>query len=218
MKTIILLPSLLDTFENLERDQVAEFVIQLNRWRKGEDISFDDPLLQGLWMGVKFQYEEMKLKYSTKCEKNRENGKKGGRPTETQPNPNNPDGFIKSEITQMGLKEKEKEKEKEVVLHVELQFLIEMFNTPHYSTTNIKKLWNELSQEDRKYAFERADNYIKWETQRGKKKPTLEYYLKDKKWGYDLTIKEEKRKFDVPDVNTPERLEWYRKNYPQYGL
>ena len=114
--------------------------------------------------------------------------------------------------------DKDKDKDMEVDVCVELQFLIKTFNTPHYSTTNIKKLWDELSQEDRKYAFERADNYIKWETQRGKKKPTLEYYLKDKKWGYDLTIKEEKRKFNIPDVNTPERLEWYRKNYPQYGI
>ena len=109
MKTIILLQSLLDTFEDLSKEQVGEFVLQLNRWRKGEDVRFDDPLLQGLWFGVKFQYEEMKLKYDNKCETNKENGKKGGRPNKTQDNPKNPNGFSITQPNPKNLKEKEKE-------------------------------------------------------------------------------------------------------------
>jgi len=192
MKTVIILESLFDTFEDLTKEQVGEFVLQLNRWRKGEDVKFDDPLLQGLWFGVKFQYENMRLEYETKCKTNRENGKKGGRPKKTEENPKNPNGFS---ITQPNPKNlKEKEKEKDIDKDNVLSRLVKKFNSPDYALDKITKSWILLSESDKYYALQKADDYLQWEKGRGNGFFNLMYYLNDKKWEWDLTIQNKNNK------------------------
>ena len=185
MKTVIILESLFDTFEDLTTEQVGEFVLQLNHWRKGEEVKFDDPLLQGLWFGVKFQYEEMKLKYENKCDTNKENGKKGGRPKKTEENPINPNGFSITQPNPKNLKEKEKEKDKDNVL----SRLVKTFDSPDYALNKITKNWILLSESEKQNALERADDYLQWEMSKGNRFFNLMYYLQDKKWEWDLTIK-----------------------------
>jgi len=185
MKTVIILESLFDTFEDLTTEQVGEFVLQLNHWRKGEEVKFDDPLLQGLWFGVKFQYEEMKLKYENKCDTNKENGKKGGRPKKTEENPINPNGFSITQPNPKNLKEKEKDKDKDNVL----SRLVKTFDSPDYALNKITKNWILLSESEKQNALERADDYLQWEMSKGNRFFNLMYYLQDKKWEWDLTIK-----------------------------
>ena len=75
------------------------------------------------FMFMKTHFELDLKKWETRCDANRLNGMKGGRPKkpkETQPNPNNPMGLLETQITQPNptepkKPEKEKEKEKEKV-------------------------------------------------------------------------------------------------------
>jgi hypothetical protein len=189
MKSVIILESLFDTFEDLTTEQVGEFVLQLNRWRKGEEVKFDDPLLQGLWFGVKFQYEEMKLKYENKCETNKQNGKKGGRPKKTEENSINPNGFSITQPNPKNLKEKEKEKDKEKDSDNVLSRLVNKFDSPDYALNKITKNWILLSESEKYNALEKADDYLQWEMSKGNRFFNLMYYLQDKKWEWDLTIK-----------------------------
>lgn len=61
---------------------------------------------------LKAQIDRDAGSYANRVEKNRENGRKGGRP-KTQQNPNNPVGFSKTEKSQEKEEDKDKEKEKD---------------------------------------------------------------------------------------------------------
>jgi hypothetical protein len=97
--------------EELTKEQAGELILTIGRFHRGEDISIDDPILKGVWLGIKHDFVKQKEKYEATCERNRINGKKGGRP-KTQDNPNNPSGFSLTHSNPKNLKEKEKEKEK----------------------------------------------------------------------------------------------------------
>jgi hypothetical protein len=175
-----------------------------------------EPELTGIensiWILIKPTLDSSTKRYKASVE----NGKKGGRPKKTQEKPNNnlTETQDKSQVkpNQNLNKDKDKDIDKDmvVVVPVELQMLMKMFNTSQYSTTTVKELWDMLNSEDKKFAFERADEYVKWEQSRGKKKLNLEFYLKDKKWGWDLIIKKEKDKIDLTDVPKPYTDEWYK--------
>lgn len=78
------------------------------------DCECEDDMVKPIWNFVKKQIENMDEKYQEKVvERNRENGKKGGRPknqpiTETQENLKNPMGYLETQET---LNEKDNENE-----------------------------------------------------------------------------------------------------------
>ena len=77
---------------------------------------FTDPLVQGIFLGLRHDFDTQAENYEKKVNANRENGKKGGRPSKpkvTQTNPINPMGILETQHNPQNLKEKEKEKEKD---------------------------------------------------------------------------------------------------------
>ena len=190
-----------------------------------------EPELNGIensiWVLIKPTLDSSLKRYVA----NIENGKKGGRPKKTQEKPNNnptitqekpnnnptitqekPMGYDWVKPNQNLNKDKDKDIDKDMMMLVptELQMLMKMFNASPHSTTNIKELWDKLSNEDKQFAFQRGEEYIKWEQSRGKKILNLMFYLKDKKWGWDLIIKKENNKIDLTDVPKPYTDEWYK--------
>lgn len=82
----------------------------------GENPTFSDRAMRACWKSIQKAIDRNADRYSRKCEKNRENGKKGGRPkkTETVENPKNQTvilGF--SEKPNKTLRERERERERE---------------------------------------------------------------------------------------------------------
>lgn len=84
MKGIIIYMSYFDDFEDLTDEQVGKFIKGLKSFVEGEKVIFDDLKLEGYWLGKKRDFEIMLNNYNTKVDTNRENGKKGGRPSKTQ--------------------------------------------------------------------------------------------------------------------------------------
>jgi len=80
--------------------------LQLKFFRAVSDFGLHgiEPELDGLeytlWIGIKDFLTHTKRKDEQWKQKQRENGKKGGRPTKTQENPNNPSLLEKTQITQ----------------------------------------------------------------------------------------------------------------------
>lgn len=119
LKNVIIYDSWFELFDKLTEEQVGKFMMGISRWRKGEPLTCDDPLVLGILWNAEKQLQDMRTNYQKKVETNRENGKKGGRPkkksnpTVTQDNPKNPMGYSKTQPNPQNLKEKEKEKEKD---------------------------------------------------------------------------------------------------------
>jgi hypothetical protein len=61
--------------------------------KAGESPVFENPVLTGMFAIIKHDIDENKKKWEEEVIRNRENGKRGGRPSKTQQNPKNPAGF-----------------------------------------------------------------------------------------------------------------------------
>jgi len=121
IKNILIYDSIWGLLDNLTDPQVAMLFRAIKSWKDGYEPQIEDPLIKGVWLGILPNLNNLEDNYNNIVERNRENGKKGGRPKTqtTQHNPNNPSGFNKTQKTQKtqnnpnNLKEKEKEKDKE---------------------------------------------------------------------------------------------------------
>lgn len=80
MKNLLIYESIWNLVDVLNDAQIAELFKALNKFRKNELVQFDDLLLQGLWLGLLPNLNNLKDNYSNKIQQNKENGKKGGRP------------------------------------------------------------------------------------------------------------------------------------------
>ena len=75
---------------------------------------FTDQLVQGIFLGLRHDFDTQAVNYEKKKEANKKNGKLGGRPKQTEDNPKNPMGYLETEETQpnpQNLKEKDIEKD-----------------------------------------------------------------------------------------------------------
>ena len=112
LKHVLIYDSIFDIVDNLTEEQAGILFKGLSTWRKGETPIFKDPLIIGLWLGIKPNLDKLEENYNNTVERNRKNGSKGGRP-KTQENPNNPSGFLETHSNPENLKEKEKDKDKD---------------------------------------------------------------------------------------------------------
>ena len=82
--------------------------------------TFNDQLVQGIFLGLRHDFDTQAQNYENKVKRNQENGKNGGRPkkpTITEDNPKNPMGYLETEETQpnpKNLKDKDKDKDKDI--------------------------------------------------------------------------------------------------------
>jgi hypothetical protein len=99
-------------------EQSGKFIKSIGHWLETGELICDEPEVRGFLHAIKFSLEEMKDNYNTISERNRLNGKKGGRPKKIQNNPtkptethNNPMGFTETQDNPKNLiKNKNKKK------------------------------------------------------------------------------------------------------------
>lgn len=147
MKNLIILGSWFEVLPRLTDEQAGKLFKGFGKWLNNQEVIFDDPILQGFWFGIEGNLSNMNKKYEDKVQANRENGKKGGRP-KTQDNPNNPSGFLETQITQpnpnnLKEKDKDKEKEKEKDKYKEIETKVSVEEDDFI--LELKKLYNEFS-------------------------------------------------------------------------
>jgi hypothetical protein len=155
MKNLMILGSWFDVLPKLTDEQAGKLFKGFGKWLNGEEVTFDDAMLQGFWFGIEGNLNNMEQKYEAKANSNRENGKKGGRPKKTQDNPNNPNGFLITHDNPNNLKEKEKEKEKEKDNDIDMEMsfpLVEEYTEEELLLKELHskyKLNNKLDEDDR---------------------------------------------------------------------
>ena len=172
---------------------MEQFIIKLE-WEKSFNKMTDEQ--KGIFLQVFFDYHNKKelnfkgdivvecvwwslepniIRINDKFTSSVENGKKGGRPKQTQPKPNN-NPIEPNHNQPITLKEKEKEKEKVIVFtseevktnNTDLSTLGGygkfLENFPHTKVRNImegKELWETYSQEEKQEIFRHSTIYIK---------------------------------------------------------
>jgi hypothetical protein len=184
LKNVIIYNSWFDAFENrLTDEQVGKLMKAIGRWKNGQDLISDDTKVEGMLILLEKDLNDMVEEYNRKCEINRENGKKGGRPNKTQHNPENPLGYLETQmvlakptLTQPNpenLKEKEIEMlitSKEVINHNTNSDFSHLGgygkflgNFPPSKVRDIedgKELWDTFSQEEKQEVIRHSTKYI----------------------------------------------------------
>lgn len=96
----ILYSSHFDLFRKLTPEQVYQIINKIG----DKTYTLTDPVCIGIWMSMERDFIIQEENYHKVVERNRENGKRGGRPTKpngTQDNPNNPVGLLETQKTQV---------------------------------------------------------------------------------------------------------------------
>lgn len=75
---------------NLSDEYKARLWDAVFQFNMGEEVHFDDPLLEALFVFFRQQFQRNDERYAEKCRKNSENGSKGGRPRKTEENQSKP--------------------------------------------------------------------------------------------------------------------------------
>jgi len=121
----LIYPSHYELMEELTNEQAGLLIKTIGRYQRGEDINISDNLVKGIWLGIKHHFDKQTEHYNKVVERNRKNGKQGGRP-KTQDNPKNPSGLVgflnnpknpsglsKTQGNPNNLKDKDKDKKKD---------------------------------------------------------------------------------------------------------
>ena len=89
-------PEVLDSLEELTNEEIGIMIRLICKWNKGEEVKPNGSLEKYVWSTIHPKLESNKESYQNIIDRNRVNGKKGGRPkTQDNPmgfsgNPNNP--------------------------------------------------------------------------------------------------------------------------------
>jgi hypothetical protein len=89
--------------EYLEPEEFVELWKGLFAWHRGEEVHFSNRVLRAAWVGILPAIQINAEKYEERCQRNQENGKKGGRPPKdsyNNDNPENPVGYFETDSNQ----------------------------------------------------------------------------------------------------------------------
>ena len=92
----------------LDDSELRKFINNLLSYHDGGEVVLESKYDKLLWNGVLPGLEVNNLKYQKTIERNRENGKKGGRPKKEAAETEKPNGFIENLYKTDGFKEKPK--------------------------------------------------------------------------------------------------------------
>ena len=76
-----------ETFKALPTDKAGELIIHILAYVNDENPETDDVLINAVFVNIKQQLKRDLKKWESKCQTNKLNGSKGGRPKKTQNNP-----------------------------------------------------------------------------------------------------------------------------------
>ncbi len=124
MKNVIIYDSHFELMKNLTDEQAGILIKSVGLFKNGQEPTITDPLILGIFMVIRRDFEIQSENYSKKVETNKRNGVLGGRP-KTQ---NNPMGFPETQPNPQNLKDKDKEKDKEKDIEKEIDKVLNKLN------------------------------------------------------------------------------------------
>ena len=86
----------INTFDELSDEEAGKLIKHLFRYVNDMNPEVPDKLTQIAFIPIKTTLKRDLDKYEEQKERNRENGKKGGRPKKTEENPKNPVGYLEN--------------------------------------------------------------------------------------------------------------------------
>lgn len=113
MENVIFRKSWFKTLKRWEPGKVYEFICLLERFVDGKELNVPENMMD-FWDQVEPLLKSDLSKYENVVERNRQNGKSGGRPKKPTTTQENPLGILETQDNPKNLKEKEIEKEKEI--------------------------------------------------------------------------------------------------------
>jgi len=99
-KSFLLYCDQAEIFKKLPDDKAAQLIRHIFAYVNDENPECDDLLLQIAFEPIKQQLKRDLDKYEDRCDVNKTNGAKGGRPKKTKENQNNPLGFSETQQNQ----------------------------------------------------------------------------------------------------------------------
>lgn len=140
-----------EQFNLLTDEQIGQLMRAIMEYEKTGNEPVLDGMLKMAFSFIKTQLDRDREKYNKKCEKNKQNGAKGGRPKKKQEDNKKPNGFNKSE----GLKQKPKKADKEDEEDKE----DDKDNEEELKKKNKKKKFQKPTVEEiQNYCYERKNN------------------------------------------------------------
>ena len=112
-KNVIIYQSHFDLFDQLNDIQAGKLIKAIGKYEKGIQPTIDDDLVKGIFISIKRDFDIQSENYKKIVDRNRENGKKGGKPKLTEANPTNPMGILGTQVNPNNLKDKDKDKDKD---------------------------------------------------------------------------------------------------------
>ena len=108
-KNVIIYESHFELISELTNEQAGILIKAIGLFGLGQEPTITDPLVLGIWKGIRRDFVVQSENYQKKVETNRKNGLKGGRPKtqETQP------VISETQHNPQNLKDKDKDKEKD---------------------------------------------------------------------------------------------------------
>jgi hypothetical protein len=114
---IIIYKSHFELIKDLTNEQSGKLIKAIGLYSEGIMPEIDDLLVKGIFISIRRDFDLQAENYTKKINANRENGKKGGRPSKpkvTEDNPNNPMGLLVTQLNPQNLKDKDKDKDKDI--------------------------------------------------------------------------------------------------------
>jgi len=205
----ILYTSHFEIFKKLTPDQVYQLVMKIG----DETFELTDPICIGIWLSMEFDFSKQKENYTKKVERNRENGKKGGRPKQTQ---NNQVGFMETELNPTNpenLKDKDKDKDKDnitssldadVIWRDDVRFskIVKLFPSSKQNgvADAYKLVWIHLGEKEKKEVEEITPVYIQRNNLKQHYIKNIGKYFEERFWNID------KVSLDLMNGNKPQSL------------
>jgi hypothetical protein len=111
-KHTIIYQSHFELMDNLSDEQAGILIKAIGLFNKCIEPKISDPMVFGIFLAIKRDFQLQAENYAKKVKANQENGAKGGRP-KVSINPSNPVGFLETQANPQNLKDKDKDKDKD---------------------------------------------------------------------------------------------------------
>ena len=111
-KHTIIYQSHFELMDNLSDAQAGILIKAIGLFNKGIEPKISDPMVFGIFLAIKRDFQIQSENYAKKVKANQDNGAKGGRP-KVSINPSNPVGYLETQANPQNLKDKDKDKDKD---------------------------------------------------------------------------------------------------------